>query len=99
MPSTWPARWKRCVMPERVDLQRFIHHVDALDRNSFLERPALASGRQEPVTRTGGDAVGLDALAGLKTAFADRRREWDEKPERSDRWLAPRLHWSLRLSR
>lgn len=54
-----------------------------------------------PVTRAGGSVVPLGALDELLVHVPTAVDEgaWGADRARSDRWLAPRLHWSLRLTR
>lgn len=53
----------------------------------------------EPVTRAcDGQRVPLDCLAALIDQFIKRQSTWPDRSA-SDRWLAPRLHYALRLGR
>ena len=55
----------------------------------------------EVVRRTDGSTVNLGVLDDLLVEFVRRRAagEWKHDRTSCDRWLAPRLHFSLRLSR
>ncbi|MFC5136993.1 DUF6339 family protein [Actinomycetospora rhizophila] len=53
------------------------------------------------VRRRHGEIVGTDVFDELMVEFVRRRVDgaWDEDRAASDRWLAPRLHFALRLTR
>lgn len=86
-------------MSESRLLHRFATHVDEIDRTRLLEMPESAEHRQELVTRENGSSVRLDALGSLHAEFSLRRSQWDDERPKSDRWLAPRFHSALRISR
>jgi hypothetical protein len=85
-------------MPETESLQRFTTKLDALDRARVFETGVAPAGSEEPIRRSDGSPVSLEALTSLKSAFEERRSDWRKPPE-SDRWLAPRFHSALRLTR
>lgn len=70
------------------------------------EEEALRSGGPVPTSLQdhlrvvtvddGTEPIGLDAFFSLMKAFS--AREWQTRPK-SDMWLAPRLHWAIRLTR
>lgn len=62
--------------------------------------PEEVRERSEPVRRRG-DAVEIDVFDELIVDFVRRRVDgaWDSDRAASDRWLAPRLHYALRLTR
>src|SRR5690349_5484270 len=49
------------------------------------------------VRRTSG-SISLEPLNSLHYYWASHKDSW-QKPEESDRWLAPRVHYALRLTR
>lgn len=57
--------------------------------------------RSEPVRRRDGGFVEIDVFDELMVEFVRRRVDgvWDDDRAASDRWLAPRLHYALRLTR
>ena len=60
------------------------------------ERAELVVGSNlRPVVRVGGD-ISLEPLRELMAAY--RSMQWDDR-QSSDRWLSPRIHQALRLSR
>lgn len=53
----------------------------------------------EPLTRAGGSrTIPLDGMISLMDEFNRRKNTWGDRAA-SDRWLAPRLHHALRLTR
>jgi hypothetical protein len=71
------------------------------------ERGTAIAGRlplgieEEAVLRSNGSGIDLTVLDGLMKDF-DRRRdagEWSNDRATADRWLAPRVHYALRLTR
>jgi hypothetical protein len=73
--------------------------LDALQRNAFGSDEDLLP-EAVPVLRRGCAAPTVDVLDALM-AETRRRQRGDEWPDRasSDRWLAPRVHYALRLHR
>jgi hypothetical protein len=71
--------------------------LDALRRGGPL--PSWVDDAVQPVTRNG-NPIPLEPARALMSEFFDRHRGHD-RPDRpaTDAWLAPRLHWSLRLTR
>jgi len=85
-------------MAETTTLGRYSRQLDALDRARVIETGQAPTDVTEQVTRDGGAEISLAALRSLRTAFEDRKESW-AAPEKSDQWLAPRLHSALRLTR
>ena len=84
-------------MPEDV-LGRYTRPLHPHERDRQLEGGALPLPVEEPVRRPDGSPVRLAVLTTHMAEVTRRRDSWS-KPPTSDRWLAPRLHWSLRLTR
>jgi hypothetical protein len=85
-------------MPEDLVLHRLTVQLDSPDRARHLEGGRLSSDVQEPVQRENGSPIRLEALRSLRDAFEAGKDSW-RSPADSDRWLAPRLHSALRISR
>lgn len=84
--------------PER--LGRYSVRLSPQEREAVLEGLPAPKGAESTVVRPDGSSVALSAFQNLMVE-AERRRahgEWSDRSE-SDRWLAPRLHYALRLSR
>lgn len=81
-------------------LHTFSRRLDVADRIRMTDEPGWQPPYALPVERFDGSTIGLTALDELMAEFDARRRRgvWGDAPE-SDRWLAPRLHWALRLTR
>ncbi|MGY1669424.1 DUF6339 family protein [Geodermatophilus sp. SYSU D00710] len=80
-------------------LHRFTRELDGFERERLAEGGASFDALEEVVERHG-QAIHVDVLDGLMRRFhelVDQRR-W-ASAEESDRWLAPRLHAALRLTR
>ena len=86
-------------MPEA--LRTFSSAPDFQDRMHILDDPLWSPAYASAMTHLDGTPVALTAFLDLMDEFAARRvcGEWDDDRAESDRWLAPRLHWSLRLTR
>ncbi|WP_225755645.1 DUF6339 family protein [Actinotalea sp. Marseille-Q4924] len=82
-------------------LHTFTAPVDAQDRARIVEDPAWLPAGAGPVTHRDGSPVPLAAFADLMANWADHRDagRWSADRAESDRWLAPRVHWALRLTR
>ena len=82
-------------------LQRFTRPLSPSEIAEIGEVALLPTGAAEDVLRAGA-GVPLDAVDHLMADF-ERQIEggvWSvDAPELSDAWLAPRLHWALRLTR
>jgi hypothetical protein len=85
-------------MPDTKTLKRFTRKLDVLDRARVFETASSPADSEEPIRRADGRPVSLEALASLGQAFNERRQDWSKAPE-SDRWLAPRFHSALRITR
>lgn len=71
------------------------------DDLAFLRAGHVRDGWAEEVLRNG-RSVSISALLELIKEFTARRTSGDLEhldPPATDRWLAPRLHWALRLTR
>ncbi|MGY1763045.1 DUF6339 family protein [Geodermatophilus sp. SYSU D00779] len=80
-------------------LHRFTRELDGFERERLAEGGASFDALEKVVERHG-QTVPVDVLDGLMRRFhelVDQRR-W-ASAEESDRWLAPRLHAALRLTR
>lgn len=84
-------------MADHETLRRYVRRLDPDTRSQLIEDNAWL-GDSENVTRRGGAAIGIDVLAGLMEEFSTRLEMWRD-PSTSDGWLAPRLHYALRLTR
>jgi hypothetical protein len=82
-------------------LHRFTAGLTADVRDQIIEEGEFPDSIQCPVRRTDGSTVDLavvdDLMATLRPRFYDVGRAEDRTV--SDRWLAPRLHYALRLNR
>lgn len=74
---------------------------DDLDRARVIEDPEWIPPYAEPVLRADGRHVSVAALDDLVAEAEERRRSgaWAADRTECDRWLAPRVHWALRLTR
>lgn len=71
------------------------------DELAFLRAGHVRDGWAEGVLRNG-KIIPIDPLLELMTDFTARRTTGELKdldPPATDRWLAPRIHWALRLTR
>lgn len=80
-------------------LQTVARRLDPLDRAQFRDDPD-ADGRSAVLQRPDGEAPTMAALDSLLHDFHRRAIEgaWPDRSS-SDRWLAPRMHYALRLHR
>ena len=71
--------------------------LDAVQRNAFLDNPDAHESQE--ITRHG-QVVTIDALDSLMNEMKKRvdAGQWQDRSQ-SDRWLAPRIHYALRLFR
>ncbi|MFC9693304.1 DUF6339 family protein [Kribbella sp. NPDC056951] len=88
-------------MSDRRDAHRFTRQLSDDDRRIFRTGTIPAGVHEEPVTRSNGQPISLDVTRDLMSKFEQERRsgKWDKDRAVSDRWLAPRLHHALRLTR
>jgi hypothetical protein len=90
-------------MPEPGDvLCTFDSRLGRQDRERVLEGLDPTGDRARQVMRDNGTTVGLRALDHLISDFQTRRNDhagWADDRPSSDRWLAPRIHHALRLTR
>lgn len=84
-------------MPEDV-LSRYTRPLHPHERDRQQEEGAPPLPFEEAIRRVDGSTVDLAVLTALMAEVTRRRDSWPEPPA-SDRWLAPRLHWSLRMTR
>jgi hypothetical protein len=82
-------------------LHRFTEAVSAALRVQLVEGVEATQGRQEPVVRADGAPIPLDVVEDLMPVVADLATQpaWVADRAAIDRWLAPRLHYALRLTR
>ena len=87
-------------MSER-SLHRFTRRLDAADRAAVQEIGSLPDGAISALNRSDGTPIGLSALISLRDETLRRidAGEWSADRGLSDQWLAPRLHYVLRVSR
>ncbi|WP_370181630.1 DUF6339 family protein [Rhodococcus wratislaviensis] len=78
-------------------LRRYVRRLDPLTRSQLIADYAWHSD-SESVTRRDGTTIDIAVLTALMEEFSDRLDGWAD-PSTSDRWLAPRIHFALRLSR
>lgn len=80
---------------------RATHVFDAGDHSKLSDGQSLSEESTEKVVREGGKTVDLTAFRDLMRDFTTRvaKGEWSSDRSESDRWLAPRLHYALRLTR
>src|SRR5688572_589729 len=83
-----------------AELHRFQRCPSVDERAQRIEDPTIRDEDAEAVVRHGGGLVVLTAFDELYAEVHRRIEAW-QWPDRatSDRWLAPRLHHALRLSR
>lgn len=84
-------------MADHENLRRFVRRLDAGSRPQLIADNAWLSD-SETVVRRGGSTIPIDVVADLMDEFTERLGVWSD-PSTSDRWLAPRLHFALRLTR
>lgn len=75
--------------------------LESDDRAHMLEDSRWSPAYADVVTYADGTCVSLEALDGLMREAGDRikRGVWRSDRAEVDRWLAPRVHWALRLTR
>jgi Family of unknown function (DUF6339) len=88
-------------MPEAVLLGTYQGQLGVQERERILEGGGEPNPSESLIYRDDGSGIDLNTLDNLMTEFDDRRQRGDWSADRavSDRWLAPRLHWALRLTR
>src|ERR1700712_2872433 len=87
-------------MSDDAALMSLPHKLSEGDLTYYLAGYEEPMSRRKQVLR--GDApIDVSVLDGLMTDFDARRAkgDWDDDRARSDRWLAPRVHFALRLTR
>lgn len=78
-------------------VRRLTAHMSEADRlRMFVEFDW--ESQSEPLTRTSDATHPLDCVVALMEEVDNHKNEWGDRAG-SDRWLAPRLHYALRLSR
>lgn len=82
-------------------LHRFTQPIPPDLRAKLIEGADTAQGRQEPVLRCDGSPIDLDAVDQLMATLEPwaLKPAWEADRTSVDRWLAPRLHYALRLTR
>lgn len=88
-------------MADTNPLQRFTGGVTASLRDEVMAGSDLVNDLQEPVRRCDGSTIDLTVTDSLMSTMTPRFYDHDWAADRgaSDRWLAPRLHYALRLTR
>lgn len=82
-------------------LLRYSRRLSPSERDAFLDDHAPAGVDEEPVHRANGAAIPIGVFEDLMYDLGVRRErgDWDDDRAASDRWLAPRVHHALRLTR
>lgn len=82
-------------------LRTFLTRPSAAERTQIRSDPDLVLDVEREVVDRGGNRVELTAASDLMAAFRHRYMVKSDSADRvmSDAWLAPRLHWALRLTR
>jgi hypothetical protein len=85
-------------MSER--LHRYQRRLAPAERAAVLDGGTPVGAKPRLVARADGEPIDISALDALMTDFGSRQGhgEWPERST-SDRWLAPRVHFALRISR
>ena len=86
-------------MPEA--LRTLTGPLELDDRAHMLEDPRWSPAYSDVVTHMDGTPVSLEALDDLMREARERigGSAWRDDRAAADRWLAPRVHWALRLTR
>lgn len=82
-------------------LRRLTGPLEPEDQAHMLEDPRWSPAYSEVVTHIDGTPVSLEALEDLMRETTERidGGVWQDDRAAADRWLAPRVHWALRLTR
>src|SRR4051812_6229797 len=82
-------------------LNRLTRTLFGQEHNDIRDGAEVPRTAIEPVTRTDAKFVSLAPVEELMTEFMRRvrARAWSDDRAKSDAWLAPRLHFGLRLTR
>lgn len=82
-------------------LRTFTAPLESDDRAHMLEDPRWSPSCTEEVARSDGTPVSIEALDDLLRETRERIEVglWRDDRAAADRWLAPRVHWALRLTR
>jgi len=82
-------------------LLRLTRSLEEADRARMIREPGWQPDYAVPIVRFDGITIDLAAVDHLMTEFRTRWADdgGESDPESGDGWLAPRLHWALRLSR
>jgi hypothetical protein len=88
-------------MSDHRSAHRFTRQLSDDDRRIFRTGVTPAGIHEEPVLRRNGTPIPLDVVRDLMSTFEQKRRggAWSKDRAVSDRWLAPRLHHALHLTR
>jgi hypothetical protein len=88
-------------MADSLELHRYPRRLEPEERDAVLAHARLGEATPEVVRRSDDEGVLLTVLDDLMRHFRDLRDagRWDGERSASDRWLAPRVHYALRLSR
>lgn len=87
-------------MPD-VTLHATIRRLDSIDRANYLDLGIFSGHTACEILRVDGAPIGLKAIDSLREEIEKRidAGEWDSDRGMSDRWIAPRFHHALRISR
>ncbi|MBP1159805.1 DUF6339 family protein [Rhodococcus sp. PvR099] len=84
-------------MADHETLRRYVRRLDPASRSQLVADSAWLSD-SEAVTRRDESQISIDVLVDLMDDLSARLDTWAD-PSTSDRWLAPRIHYALRLTR
>src|SRR4051812_8125011 len=82
-------------------LAKYNRRLSPDERESLLDGRLPASIEENAILRSDGSVIDLTALDALMKEFARTRDggQWSDDRATADRWLAPRVHYALRLTR
>ncbi|MGW6278751.1 DUF6339 family protein [Kribbella sp. NPDC055071] len=88
-------------MSDPRSVHRFTRQLSEDDRRIFRTGVMPVGVHEELVLRQNGTTIPLDVVEDLMSMFEQKRqsRDWNRDRAVSDRWVAPRLHHALRLTR
>src|SRR4051794_40777577 len=82
-------------------LGRYVRRLSPDERGSVLDGQHPDGISEEPMLRADGSDIDLTVLDALMAEFVSRRAsgQWNDDRATVDRWLSPRVHYALRLTR
>jgi hypothetical protein len=86
---------------DETTLHRFTQRIPPALRDHLIEETETPQTYHQPVLRANGSVIDLVTADDLMETLTPRcyDADWATSPATSDRWLAPRLHYALRLTR